>query len=263
MTLQKEPEIVGIVPAAGAGSRLAPYPGSKELFPIGHQLVEIKGAPERRPKVISQYLLDNMVGAGIRKLYLVIGHGKYDIVGYYGNGESFGASISYLFQSRLDGMPYALDLATPWLPDGATVAMGMPDTIIEPQNAFSVLISAHQQWGADLTLGLFRTDKPSKFGMVGIDGRGNVVEHVDKPAETDLEWLWGMACWGPRFTSLMHTALASHTAAGAQRRETVLGDMFDLAIAQGLVVKGVPFDEGRYIDIGTYDDLKRALLLYT
>jgi glucose-1-phosphate thymidylyltransferase len=99
--------------------------------------------------------------------------------------------------------------------------------------------------------------------MVGIDADANVTEHIDKPqVTTHLSWLWGMACWGPRFTRLMHTALSEQSTRGTPERETVLGAMFDRAIASGLVVKGVPFEEGQYIDIGTYDDLKRALLLY-
>ena len=43
--------VVAIVPAAGKGSRLWPFPCPKELFPVGYQDIDIKGAMEKRPKV--------------------------------------------------------------------------------------------------------------------------------------------------------------------------------------------------------------------
>lgn len=251
--------LVGVVPAAGMGRRLFPYPNAKELFPIGYQEIEIDGQLEKRPKVISQYLIENMRAAGVSHFYFVLGYGKHDIMNYYGSGRVYGIHIMYLLQETLGGMPYAIDLLMPWLQGDETVMMGMPDTVIEPKDAFKRLLAAHRAWEADLTLGLFRASDPSKFGMIGIDADQNVVEHIDKPAQTNLEWLWGIACWGPRFMSLMHELL--ERLAGSSR-EIVLGDMFDAALGEGLSVKGLPFDDGTYIDIGTYAGLKRALERY-
>jgi len=257
-------EVVGIIPAAGSGRRLAPYPNPKELFPIGYQIVTVDGDRVKRPKVVSQYLLENMAAAGIRKFHFVIGRDKHDIMSYYGNGESLGVRISYLYQAQLTGMPHALDLALPWLANDATVVLGMPDTIIQPASAFAQLIDAHRTWAADLTLGLFHTDRPSKFGMVNIGRDFAVVDHVDKPRAIDFEWMWGIACWGPRFTALLHDVVEERLgSSNATGRETVLGDVFDAAIASGFCVKGLPIEDGQYIDIGTYDDLKQAILKYT
>jgi len=257
-------DIVGIIPAAGKGRRLAPYPLPKELFPVGHQWVEIEGKLQQRPKVISQYLIEAMVQARLSRLFIVLGPGKLDIVEYYRNGEAYGVPFAYVFQSQPAGMPYALDLVTPWLKGDELILMGMPDTIVEPRDVFRRLVDAHQAWEADLTLGLFPTDRPQKFGMIGLNADNDVIAHVDKPRQTDLKWLWGITCWGPRFTTLMHEALQTHGAelAAQHGREVILGDIFDLALATGLRVKGLPFEDGRYIDIGTYDDLRQAVLLY-
>ena len=43
------------------------------------------------------------------------------------------------------------------------------------------------------------------------------------------------------------------------QKETVLGDVFDEALGRNMVVKGFPCDAGRYIDIGTSDELNAAL----
>lgn len=257
-------DVIGIVPAAGKGRRLAPYPLPKELFPVGPQLIEIDGQLQQRPKVISQYLIEAMVAADLDRLFVVLGPGKLDIVEYYRNGEAYGVPFAYVFQSQPGGMPYALDLVTPWLKGDELVLMGMPDTIIEPRDAFVRLLAAHRAWEADLTLGLFKTDRPQKFGMIGLDAENSVIEHVDKPRSTHLSWLWGITCWGPRFTALLHETVQTKgkSIAEQKRRELILGDIFDEALRLGLRVKGLPFEEGRYIDIGTYDDLRQAVLLY-
>ena len=85
--------VVGIIPAAGKGARLAPYPSPKELFPIGAQLVSVNGSKERRPKVVSQYLIERMVEANINKVYMIVGEHKHDLLRYYGNGRKFGVDM--------------------------------------------------------------------------------------------------------------------------------------------------------------------------
>lgn len=258
-------ELVGIVPAAGKGHRLAPYPFPKELFPIGYQVIEIEGLPQKRPKVVSQYLIEALVAAGVNRIWIIIGPGKLEIIEYFRGGDAYGVPIAYVFQSEARGMPYALDLVMPWLKGHETILMGMPDTIFEPRDAFQKLLKAHQDWHSDLTLGLFPAEFSEKFGMIGLDDDYNVIEHVDKPATTHLRWLWGIACWGPRFTALIHEVLETQGTDIAKRkgREVVLGDIFDVALSLKLRVKGLPFENGRYIDIGTYEDLRRAVQLYT
>jgi glucose-1-phosphate thymidylyltransferase len=122
------------------------------------------------------------------------------------------------------------------------------------------LVDFHWAESSDLTLGLFRTRNPSKFGMVGFDSHYDIIVHEDKPAHTQLQWLWGIACWGRRFSELLHATIA---AALPQEHEMVLGNIFDAALACGFRVKGLPFEDGSYIDIGTYNDLKFALERYT
>ena len=77
-----ERQVVGLVPAAGSGKRIAPLPCSKELFPIGFQLANGKSEP--RAKVVSQYLLEKFRIAGITTAYIVLRKGKWDIPAYFG-----------------------------------------------------------------------------------------------------------------------------------------------------------------------------------
>lgn len=247
--------LVGIIPAAGKGTRLAPFPCAKELFPIGFQDYPVKGQIEKRPKVVSQYIVENMVEAGVRRLLIIVGQGKQDVVEYYGDGSRFGLQIGYLYQERLDGMPSAINLAQPWIGD-ATVVFGMPDTIIRPLTSLKTLVNDHLQSGADLSLGLFETDRPHKFGMVEIDAKNRVLSTIDKPVQSSLKYMWGTCCWSARFTNLLNEFLSRHDNGG---KETVLGDVFNAALVSGMHVRGLPTPGGRYIDIGTSDELNAAL----
>ncbi len=247
--------ISAIIPAAGRGSRLLPFPCPKELFPVGYQDYELEGRTEKRPKVVSQYLVENLLQAGADRAFIVIGAGKWDIMRYYGDGSRFDTRIAYLFQEQLTGMPGAIDLARPWVGDD-TILFGMPDTIIEPADCFARLLAHHQQEGSDLTLACFPTDNPSKFGMVDIDESGVIARTIDKPAQTDLRLMWGAGCWSPAFTRLIGEYLEERPFQG---HEIVLGDIINQAILSGLKVRGLPFEDGRYIDIGTASELDSAL----
>ncbi len=247
--------IVGLIPAAGKGSRLAPFPCPKELFPVGYQDYMVKGVKQRRPKVISQYLIEHIIQAGANRIAIIVSEGKGDILKYYGDGSRFGTDIIYLYQEEPRGMPEALALAENWISD-ATVIFGMPDTIIEPAYAFDDLLSYHRKCNADLTLGLFKTDTPSKFGLVATDEDNNVLYTIDKPATTDLIHMWGCACWSPAFTNLITEHIVSNK---NNSTENVLGDVFNLAIERKMVVKGLELVDGQYIDIGTSDELDLAL----
>lgn len=247
-------ELVGLVPAAGLATRISPLPGSKELFPIGFREVQTDRHVLLRPQVVSQYLIDSMFRAGARKVWLVLGKGKWDIMQYYGDGSDFGGSIAYLVMDRLWGMPYTLDQASPWL-DNNTVLFGMPDTIFAPRDAFTHLLAKHRATRADVTLGIFPTDRPHKLCPVEIDDAGTVLDMTDKPSQPRAFNTWGCACWSPSFTDFMHDYLpSSHSGA-----EIVLASVFRAAIQGGLVVKGVSFPEGEYLDIGTPEDLVAAV----
>ncbi len=248
-------ELVGLIPAAGMAKRISPLPGSKELFPIGFREIPVNGHVQIRPKVVSQYLMDSMFQAGAKKVWMVLGKHKADIMHYYGDGSDFGGNIAYLLMDKLWGMPYTLDQAWPWL-NHDTILFGMPDTIFTPDDAFAHMLAKLNATGADVTLGVFPTDQPNKLCVVDINEAGDVLGMIDKPAQTHLRQAWGSACWSPRFTDFMHNYLCLQPVGS---REVVLADVFRAAMQAGLLVNGIHFKEGEYIDIGTPDDLAAAM----
>lgn len=249
-------KIIGLIPAAGRGKRVAPLPCSKELFPIGFFMdTNAKGEIQPAPKAVGSYILERMAVAGINIVFIVLGEGKWDIPSYFGDGSRFNTKIAYLFQENLWGMPYALNLIRPWLRDDSTVLFGMPDTIWTPQNAFQQLLDAHHKTLADLTLGLFPTKTPERFGMVEFNNEGQLLYVIDKPTQTNLRYMWGIGCWGLKFAEFMDETLQklSHS-----HQEIVLGDIFQAALDAGLNIRVLPFENGEYIDIGTPENLVYA-----
>lgn len=246
--------IIGIIPAAGHGTRLGPLPCSKEIFPIGFTKTE-NGLI---PKPIALYLIERMINAGTKKIFIVISKGKWDIPDYLGNGSKFGASITYLIQEKIHGMPFALDLATPWIKN-ETILFGMPDSIFTPFNAFSQLLNYHNSIEADLTLGAFPTDNPQRFGMIDFDSNATLTDSIDKPQKTYLEYMWGVACWNKRFNDFLHTKIKELSNIES---ELILGKFFQLAKIAGLRVKVFPFRSGKYIDIGCSKRLATTLETY-
>jgi glucose-1-phosphate thymidylyltransferase len=176
-------KLVGLVPAAGQGKRVSLLPCSKEIFPVGFTVPEGNGDQQARPKPISLYLLERMMLAGVSRVIIVLSREKWDVVRYYGGGAQYGLDIAYLVQDNAWGMPYALAVASPWL-DDATVLFGMPDTIFSPIDAYERLLIAHSKTDAELTLGLFPTATPQRFGMVAYDTSFRMLHTVDKPRQT-------------------------------------------------------------------------------
>jgi glucose-1-phosphate thymidylyltransferase len=250
-------ELVGLIPAAGLAKRLAPLPGSKEMFPVGFKASTYDGHTGPCPKPVSEYILERMRDAGAQRVYIVLSHAKWDVIRYYGNGDPVGAHLAYLYVDQSPGMPYTLNQAHPWLTGrDATVLFGMPDTIFWPYDAFGQLLSSYRRLQADLVLGVFPTDQPERFSVVDLDEQGRVRSVMDKPKGSTLRNTWGIACWGGAFTELLNCSLIDARPSG---REIVLAEVFQRAVDEGLAVYGQYFEGGTYIDIGVAEDLYNAV----
>lgn len=238
------PEMIGLIPAAGKGVRLGlPYP--KELYPI---------IRNNRYKPVAQFVLDNLTNAGVQHSVFVINETKHQLIGYFGDGHRFGCNISYVVQEQVDGqgkstspgLAHALDSAY-HLTKGKTVFFGMADTIMQPRD---VLGRAYNQAGPenDVILVMFPTERPEKFGMVRLDHDSRVIEIMDKPRKTDLTETWGSIIWRPHFTEYLHDCVA-------RQGISDFAQIMNNAIASGMRFCGVRMVNGTYIDLGTYEEI--------
>jgi len=252
-------DVIGVIPAAGRGTRISPLPLSKELFPVGFQ----DGPASSHPKVIGQYLLEQMTRAGIERCFIVLGDGKWDIPMYFGRGETVGIELAYGVIRNSPGTPYTLDNVFPFVSD-KIVAMGFPDMLFETEDVYCRLFDAFRKTPCDVMLGLFPADHPHSLDMVAVTAEG-VVERIDiKPARTDLTESWGVALWTPTFSRFMHDWLATNnhpdsSQARHREREISVGHVINAALEASLTVRAVIVSDKPYLDIGTPGNLMRAI----
>ncbi|MCI0564229.1 MAG: hypothetical protein MN733_37620 [Nitrososphaera sp.] len=248
-------EVIGLLPAGGQATRISPLPCSKELYPVGFRALD--DGKSVRPKVVCHYLLEKMRLAGIIKVYIVLGKGKWDIPAYLGDGAMLDMHLAYLMMNLPFGAPYTLDQAYPFV-QSALVAFGYPDIIFKTEDAFIRLRARQATTNADVVLGLFPIDQPQKWDMVDLDADGRINLIAIKPKETHLRYGWSIALWTPVFTHFMHEYLVAIQKANdnePKQRELIVGDVFKAAIESDLRVEGVVFPDDTCLDIGTPEDL--------
>ena len=258
-------EVIGLFPAGGRASRIAPLPCSKELYPVGFHPVGRDRS--LRPKVISHYLLEKMRLANIRKAYIILREGKWDIPAYFGNGKMLDMHLAYLMMDLPFGVPYTLDQAYYFVED-AIIALGFPDTIFQPDDVFVKLLAKQTESDADLVLGLFPALQPHKTDMVELDDMGRISSITIKPGNTKLLYAWETAVWTPVFTRFMHDYVLDRQVLCDEnkiennldkQKELHVGDIIHAAIQNDMKIDAVLFKEGSCLDIGTPDDLLKAV----
>ncbi len=194
--------LVGLIPAAGRAERLGPLPCSKELLPIGFR--ETPRGPA--PKVAGHYLLERFRTAGVRRVFMVLHESKQDVPRYFGTGEIADVALAYLSIPGSRSVPETLDRAFPFVEE-SIVALGFPDVIFEPADAYAPLIARQAATGADLVLGLFPTERFRSTDMVELGDDGRVVRVEVRPESTELRYNWLIAVWSPVFTRFLHEAV--------------------------------------------------------
>jgi dTDP-glucose pyrophosphorylase len=234
----------GIVPAAGAGSRIQPLAFSKELLPVGSRA---DGNLER-PRAVSEYILERMVIGGVDKVCFVISPGKLDILEYY--GAAFGAAkIFYAVQPSPAGLCDAIFRALPLISADEPVVVGLPDTIWFPQNGLCRLPDD------DLSFLLFPVARPALFDAVLTDENGNVREIRVKQPDPGSNWIWGVFKMpGAVLRCLSELWLARN------QSDAYIGTLVNAYLAAGGTARGVRGGEA-YVDVGTLHGYREAMSL--
>lgn len=256
--MKARPDVVGLIPAAGTASRLAPLPCSKEILPIGFRGKDGPNGP--RPMVACEHLLESMRQGGVHRVFVVLRDGKWDIPGYLGDGSEIGLQLAYLVGRVPFGVPFTLDQSYEFV-KGHRVVCGFPDILTEPAGVFGPLLQRLEETNAAAALALFPAEDPRLMDQVSVDEHGRVRFVQVKPGPDRLDCGWVAAAWAPEFTELLHgwvvSALERIRRHGALDREPHLGDVLQAAIEADLIVQSVEFPAGSFIDIGAPERLSR------
>ncbi len=234
----------GIIPAAGAGTRIQPLAFSKELLPVGSR----GDGATLRPRAVSEYLLDRMVIAGADKICFVISPWKSDILRYYGGGYGR-AHVAYAIQNEARGLCDAIFRALPLIAPDEPVIVGLPDTIWFPDHALTALADDR------FSFLLFPVDRPELFDAVLTDDSGRVAAIEVKAESPASRWIWGA------FKLPGATLAALHALWRARdRRDEFIGTLVNAWLAEGGEAWGVRAGKS-YVDVGTLHGYREAMRL--
>jgi len=250
--MKRRDDLIGLIPAAGYGKRISPLPCSKEVYPI------IGSNGER--SVVASYLLRSFKKAGIKRTYMVLRKGKWDIPEYFRNGTSVDMNIAFIVTDPTEGVPQTIKKAYPFIKQ-SKVIFGFPDILFKPLNAFQNLLVKQEETGADLVLGLFKTENPHKADMISFDRESNLKNIIIKPETTDLKYTWIIAVWTSVFTRFLQESLEKEEYdinKVEKNDELYIGDIVRKAIHSGLKTSYIKFESGAYLDIGTPAQLAKA-----
>lgn len=237
-------EIVGLVPAAGGGSRLYPFSKAvpKEMYPI-------------LGKAAIEHCIETLREGGVKKIFVVVGHQKGALMDYLGDGRHFGVNLAYIYQDERKGLGHAILQGKRWIQKPFAVLLG--DSFIEPKEEIRDLLALHKQEKPIATLLLFEVESPEGYGIVRLDGKGRqgmVEDLAEKPSPAEAEKLktngkflaiTGVYVFDPSIFEYIEK-----TPPGA-KGEIQITDAIRLAVRAGRKTYGLVL-KGRYLDIGKW-----------
>jgi dTDP-glucose pyrophosphorylase len=232
----------GIIPAAGAGSRIQPLAFSKELLPVGSRYTD----GVERPRAVSEYIAERMILGGATRICFVISPGKSDILEYFG-GVFGTARVCYTVQPAPVGLCDAIFCALPFVQTDETVLIGLPDTIWFPQDGFAALSNDR------LSFLLFPVERPEFFDAVLTDEQGRVSEIRVKDSGSGTHWIWGAFKMPGAVLKELHQLWNARG-----RADEYFGTLVNAYVARGgeaFAVRG----GAAYVDVGTLNGYREAM----
>ena len=154
--------------AGGFGTRLKPLTDNcpKPLLKVGD-------------KPILETVLINFIRSGFQRFYISTHYLPELIREYFGNGEKWGVSISYVHENEPLGTGGALGLLPKNLPDLPIILMN--GDVLTKVNLES-LLTFHNEHDASATMCVREYEYQVPFGV--IEGNGNIIESmIEKPTQ--------------------------------------------------------------------------------
>lgn len=149
-----------VILAAGEGKRLRPFTYSepKVMIPVAN-------------RSIMEYIVRALVANNIEEIVIVVGYRKERIMSYFGDGDDFGASISYVNQDKQLGNGHALFAARKQIENDFLILPG--DSLVDSRS-IADLTGMGPEHGALVT----ESNMPPKYGIATL--RKNSVSDISE-----------------------------------------------------------------------------------
>lgn len=229
--------MIGVVPAAGEGTRLRPLTADR---PKG--MVEVAGQP------LLSHVFETLRASGVEELVVVVGYRAGAIVEHF--GDTFeGLPITYVHQRDQRGLGHAVLQAEPHV-DGPFVVLNGDNVVAGDLRG---AIAAQAGDGVGAVLGVERADRETarETGVVTVEG-GQVTDIVEKPAEPPSR-LVTTGCYV--LPEAIFDALG--LLQPSDRGEYELTDAVGVVLRAGMTVEAVDLDSER-VNVNTPADVERA-----
>ena len=230
----------GIVLAGGRATRLSPASRA-----TSKQLMHVYDKP------LVYYPISTLIHAGIRDILVISTPAQLPLFeGLLGDGSAWGCAFSYASQPEPNGIAAAFLIGEEFL-DGEKAALILGDNIFYGVGLGEQL---HRYTGTDgaVVFGLWAPD-PERYGVLELDGAGQVVAIHEKPAEPPSRFMVpGLYFYDADVVDVAKSIRPS------ARGELEISDVNNEYLRQGrLEVCKLPFST-EWFDVGTFDALLDA-----
>lgn len=160
-----------IIMAGGKGSRLHPYSAlfPKPLMPLGD-------------KPILEILLHRLRAAGVTEAIIAVNHLRHLIEAFFGDGSRFGLRITYSLEDKPLGTAGPMGLLLDRLDEEFLLTNGDLLTTLD----IGKMVADHRARCADATIGAYRRELRSEFGLLEVDETMRMTGYREKPTYQHL-----------------------------------------------------------------------------
>jgi glucose-1-phosphate thymidylyltransferase len=228
----------GIVLHGGHGTRLRPltHTGPKQLIPVAN-------------KPISQHVLEDLVELGVIDVAIVLGDVYPEKVReYYGDGSTFGANITYIYQPEPKGIAHAVSLCEDFVGRSPFIVY-LGDNLLK--GWIREFAERFVKSDADAMILLCEVKNPERFGVAKFDGK-RLIGLVEKPKVPPSNYaLTGIYFFKPIIFEMIRQLKPSW------RGELEITEAIQMLIDKGYKVE-YDFVRGWWKDTGTPEDILEA-----